>query len=169
MTEPVLNSRERILRLLRREPGLHLRELPRRLGLSLRAVRYHLESMEQKEEVFAHRAGRFLRWFPAGHLSVAERTLISALHIAGHRAILGSLLMRGPARFTELQYRARISSGSLSRSLRQLVGDRLVTLDADDRYRLCDPAAVRMQLSLVRRRFPDFLADAARELFEEPP
>src|SRR5947207_2741686 len=37
--------RERILALVVAQPGLHLRELPRRLGLSLRSVRYHLETL----------------------------------------------------------------------------------------------------------------------------
>lgn len=169
MAEPALNSRERILELLRREPGLHLRELPRRLGLSLRAVRYHLESLAEREEVVAYRAGRFQRWFPAVHLSAAERTLISALRISSHRAVLKSLLTRGPARFTELHDQTKISPGSLSQSLRQLIGNGLVTLDPEHQYRVSDPSAVRMQLSLIRRHFPDLLADAAREMFEEPP
>ena len=169
MAEPALNSRERILELLRREPGLHLRELPRRLGLSLRAVRYHLQLMEERKEVVAYRAGRFQRWFPAVHLSAAERTLISALRISGHRAVLKSLLTHGPARFTELHSRTKISPGSLSRSLRQLIENGLVTLDPEHEYRVFDSSAVRMQLSLIQRRFPDILADAAREMFEEPP
>src|SRR2546423_3917195 len=96
MAESLLTSRERVLALVTSQPGLHLRELPRRLGLSLRSVRYHLEGLEEGERVTPHRSGRFARWFAAGAVSAEEPTLISALRVPGQGASLSALPRGGP-------------------------------------------------------------------------
>lgn len=159
-------SRDRILELLERDPGLHLRELPRRLDLSLRTVRYHLDVLARDEAVTCHRSGRFERWFPARRFSREDRAIISAWRAPGQRAILERLLLRGPATFAELRS-SGLSRVSLVRSLDQLATDGIVFLDSERRYGLQDPGALRVRLGVYRTRFPDLLADAANEIFGE--
>ncbi len=53
----LLARRNLILWLLERDPGLHLRELPRRLNLSLTPVRYHIDVLARADAVTDHRAG----------------------------------------------------------------------------------------------------------------
>src|SRR5256886_12046862 len=103
MAESLLTSRERVLALVTSQPGLHLRELPRRLGLSLRSVRYHLEGLEEGERVTPHRSGRFARWFAAGAFSEEKRTPISPLLALVERAVLSQLLRGGPRRLQSLE------------------------------------------------------------------
>src|SRR2546430_16503542 len=98
MAESLLTSRERVLALVTSQPGLHLRELPRRLGLSLRSVRYHLEGLEEGERVTPHRSGRFARWFAAGAVSTGDRTLILALPSLGAQGSVSRLPRRRPTR-----------------------------------------------------------------------
>jgi len=167
MVESVLNSRERVLALVTSQPGLHLRELPRRLGLSLRSVRYHLESLEENDRVTPHRTGRFARWFATGAFSTEDHTLISALRVRGQRTILSELLRQGPMRFATLERATGLSSATLVQYLRRLSSDALIEAAEDRRYRLCDPSAIAMRLSSYRERFPDLLADAARQIFDE--
>ncbi len=167
MAEPSLTSRDRIFALVEEQPGLHLRELPRRLGLSLRAVRYHLDTMAREELVTSHRSGRFERWFRAGAFSPVDQALISALRVRGQRAILERLLAHGPARFATLRKAESLSPATLSHDLDRLTAEGLVDAGDDRLYRLRDPGALRMRLTLYRHRFPDLLADAAQEIFDE--
>src|SRR2546430_15358188 len=102
MAESLLTSRERVLALVTSQPGLHLRELPRRLGLSLRSVRYHLEGLEEGERVTPHRSGRFARWFAAGAVFPGSPALFSGLRGRGQRGGLFRLLRGGPVRFCSL-------------------------------------------------------------------
>ena len=169
MAESGLSSRERILALVEAQPGLHLRELPRRLGLSLRSVRYHLETMAREDSVTSHRSGRFERWFAAGVFSPEDRSLISALRVRGQRTILTHLLRNGSMRFAPLQRATGLSSSTLARDLERLTAERLVEVADDRRYALRDAGATGMRLSLYRQRFPDMLADAAREIFNKGP
>src|SRR2546430_11218845 len=115
MAESLLTSRERVLALVTSQPGLHLRELPRRLGLSLRSVRYHLEGLEEGERVTPHRSGRFARWFAAGAVLTEDRALISAFRVRGEKAILPALLRGGPMRFAPLAEGTRPSPAHLDR------------------------------------------------------
>jgi predicted transcriptional regulator len=167
MGESVQTSRERVLALVAAQPGLHLRELPRRLGLSLRSVRYHLESLEEHDLVSPHRSGRFARWFAAGAFSTEDQTLISALRVRGQRTILSELLRQGPMRFVALERATGLSSATLVQYLHRLSSDGLIEATEDRRYQLRDSAAIDMRLSLYRERFPDLLADAARQIFDE--
>ena len=166
MEESMPTSRERILALVVAEPGLHLRELPRRLGLSLRSVRYHLEVLEEDRLVVPHRSGRYERWFGVGNLSSQDHALISALRVDSQRTVLACLLRGGPMRFGSLDHRTASSSATLAQSLVRLSAEGLVELGDDRHYRLRDADAVEMRLTLYRQRFPDLIADAAREIFD---
>ena len=167
MGESVQTSRERVLALVAAQPGLHLRELPRRLGLSLRSVRYHLENLEEHDLVTPHRSGRFARWFAAGAFSMQDQTLISALRVRGQRTILSELFQKGPMRFAVLERATGLSSATLVQYLHRLSSEALIEVAEDRRYRLQDPGAIEMRLSSYRERFPDLLADAARQIFDE--
>ena len=167
MAAPMLTSRERILALLTEEPGLHLRELPRRLGISLRAVRYHLDTLGDEAVVTPHRSGRFERWFPARTFSADERALISALRVRGQRAILTCLLKEGPATVANIKKATRLAAPALHRDLDYLAADRLIEVGSERLYRLHDLDRTRMRLAMYRQRYPDLLADAAQEIFEE--
>jgi predicted transcriptional regulator len=169
MGESVLTSRERVLALVATQPGLHLRELPRRLGLSLRSVRYHLDTLVEAQLVTAHRSGRFERWFVTGSFSTEDHALISALRVGAQRKILTLLLHEGPMRFGAIERATALASATMVQSLGRLNAEGLVELGDDRLYRLCDRGAVQMRLDLYRQRFPDLMADAAREIFGESP
>jgi len=117
--------------------------------------------------VEAHRSGGFERWFPAQAFSPEERVVISALRVRGQRAILTHLLGEGAARFAGLLRATALSSATLARYLQRMTADGVVEMGSDRLYRLRDPEVTRMRLALYRRRFPDLLADAAQEIFEE--
>jgi len=156
---------QRILDLVAREPGLHLRELPRRLDLSLNAVRYHLYSLLGDGLVVEHRIGRFVRYFRPS-TPREERALISAVRVPGERLVLHRLLS-SPAGFAALQRSTSLPPGTLSHYLTLLIREAIVDQDAATRlYRLHDTAAVRSRLAQYRERFPDLLAAAAEEMFD---
>lgn len=167
MAESLLTSRDRIVRLLEREPGLHLRELPRRLDMSLRAVRHHLGVLEREGLVVSNRHGRYLRWFGHGSLSSADRALVASLRVRGERKVLLVLLRLRRARYSRLAAETGLPTASLARCLRNLIRDELVARDPHRSFHLTDSQALQMRLSNLSSRFPDLLADAAWEIFEE--
>lgn len=148
---------------------MHLREVPRRLGLPLRAARYHLDALERGGLVVSHRAGRFVRYFEPGAFSREEREVISAARVAGSRAILAALLDEGPLPFQALARASGLSNGALFWQLRALTTAQVIAPREGGRYALLDPAAVRMALALQRERLAESIADAANEIFGPRP
>ena len=164
----MLSPRDQVLLLLGREPGLHLREIPRRLGFSLRAVRYYLDRLEREGLAQPHRAGRFVRWFRPGDFSAQERALISAARVRGQRLILEQMTWKGSLRWVDLVGSTRISRASLSWHLRSLAESGIVTAEAGGGYRLLDPGGVSMAMALQKERVVEGLATGAQEIFERP-
>lgn len=147
---------------------MHLREVPRRLGLSLRAARYHLDALEGEGAVVAKRAGRFVRYFAPGTHSPPEREAICAAKVGGSRAVLEALVAGGELPFAMLARRSRLNNGALAWHLHALTRARVVELRASHRYGLVDPAAAAMALALHRASAGAALEDAAREIFDGP-
>jgi Mn-dependent DtxR family transcriptional regulator len=70
-------------------------------------------------------------------------------------------------RFGSLNKSTALSSATLVQSLGRLSAEGLVELGEDRHYRLRDSGAVEMRLALYQLRFPDLMADAAREIFDD--
>jgi DNA-binding transcriptional ArsR family regulator len=129
-------------------------------------VRHHLEALEEAGLLVPYRNGRLVCWFPARLVSREDRELISALRVSGQRAVLRALLRSGPARFSELEATSGLPPRSLSRGLRRLTEIGVVEVDDTRRYKVRDHDRVAHQLESIRLRFPDLMADAAREIFD---
>jgi DNA-binding IclR family transcriptional regulator len=156
---------ERLLGLLALRPGLHLRELPRHLGVSLNTVRYHLDTLMREGLVAEHRTGRFVRYFRSDAPAQTDRALIAALRVGGQRRLLQALVRKGPCGFNSLQRETALPPATLSLYLTMLHRERLVDHEENGPYSLSDTAWVQERLTLYTSRFPDLLADAAVEIF----
>jgi len=164
----VSSPREAIVALVAREPGLHLREMPRRLGFSLRAVRYHLDRLIAEGRVRSEQAGGFVRFFSPSAFSKGERAVLCAARVAGQRALMEALVGGAPMRFADLRAATGLSKGSLAWHLNSLEGAGVAARDEAARFALCDRGAAEMALALTRPTVADALADAATEIFDAP-
>ncbi|WP_075057464.1 winged helix-turn-helix transcriptional regulator [Thermogymnomonas acidicola] len=59
--------REDISEAIRKNPGIHFRELQRMLGLAVGQLEYHLYRLEvEGGRIFSRQDGRYRRYFPGG-------------------------------------------------------------------------------------------------------
>jgi predicted transcriptional regulator len=162
----VSNPRERLRALVAREPGLHLREIPRRAELSLSAVRYHLQGLAAEGAVVGERASGYVRYFPSSAFSKAERAVLAAARVKGQRLVLEALFAKGPLMFEGLRSCTGLSKGSLHWHLRRLAAGGAVEVGEAGRVSLVNRAAVEMALAITRPSAADTVADAAVEIFD---
>ena len=115
-----LESRRRIFDLLTEYPGLHLRELERRLQMDVRGLQYHLEWLEGRGAVSTLREGGYLRYYPREwdrsrvreQFGPGEKRLLAVLRaVDGHHVPTHPLVAQAGAR-------RRCRSGSSARSCR---------------------------------------------------
>src|SRR5579872_6710598 len=69
-------SRSRISGLVRQNPGIHLRELQRILGVSFNSIRYNTERMANSGEIICEKDVGYSRFYPLG-MPKSERALYS--------------------------------------------------------------------------------------------
>ncbi|MBC7129338.1 MAG: winged helix-turn-helix transcriptional regulator [Thermoplasmatales archaeon] len=87
-----LETRKKIYELIASSPGLHKREISRKLNLSLSTVDYHLHYMERKNLVVAKEDRRYRRYFVTEKTSPQDSRIISLLRQETPRKILIFLL-----------------------------------------------------------------------------
>lgn len=144
-------------------PGLHVRELSRRLGTPVRMVEYHAAALLDSGVLEERREGTYQRLFPNRRelpMSNRERDGLGVLRKPVPLSIALALLEAPKGlSHTELCRRTGASKANLSHHLKDLLDCRLIR--HDDVYRLADVEHTRTLLQAhkpvpdLRTRFAD--------------
>ena len=170
-----LESRRRIFELLTEYPGLHLRELERRLGMDVRGLRYHLEYLEARGALTTLREGGYLRYYPREwdetqfreQFGPAEKRILALLRQRRPLQLVLILLEQGDVAGPMLRGEMGVGAATLNYHLRKLLRLRLVGVRTAGRvkhYRLRNRESV-LQL-LIRFRPPADLVEDFLDLWE---
>lgn len=143
-------TRMEIQRLLEAYPGLHMREVARRLDVDVRTAKYHLDRLEKGGYVSTlHLSGR-KRYFPRRGRDQGEmvdrrdKPLLSRLRHPVTLLLALQLLEQGPAALGELSAAAEVSPSRARYHLEKMEKATLVGRDDGGRaYALQDPERVR--------------------------
>ena len=147
MTEGAIAIRRRILTLVERYPGLHLRDLARRAMLSESLAGYHLEALEREGFVQSKFDDFYRRFYPVQSAapSAADQQLLGLLRQRVPAAISIHLLEQSPSTHTTLTKKMGLAKSTLSYHISKLQAAGLVIVNADG-IRLKEPDRVRKLL-----------------------
>ncbi|HEV8361666.1 MAG TPA: hypothetical protein VGR28_14550 [Candidatus Thermoplasmatota archaeon] len=156
-------ARRRLMGLLERHPGVHLRELERLSALPLSTLRYHLEYLQRHGLVDAEQDRQFVRYFARRDLEPAERQTIAALRQAALRRVLMALLEAGgEASYGQLRASLAMPASTLSLHLGELLRRGLVArtqAGRASRYTVVHGERVIRLLLTYRSSFLDAFVD----------
>ena len=88
-----LENRRRIYKLIERFPGIHFRELYRKLDLSMGSFEYHLNKLERSNLIYLKKDSHYTRYFVTGKLGEEDKQLASLLRNDRLRKILFTLIL----------------------------------------------------------------------------
>ena len=74
-----LATRKKIYNFILNYPGLHKRELSRKLNISYANLKYHLNYLTQRELIIESAEGRYVRYFTANYISEIDRKILNLL------------------------------------------------------------------------------------------
>lgn len=157
-----LERRRELYQMIVAHPGLHLRELDRRLGIGLGDLRYHLKQLEDAELVTSKEDGYRKTFFPVRGFSYPDAALVGLLRQEGPRKILLVLLERRETGFQDLREALRVSKSTLYFHLDKLVNAAIVVasrVEGRAKYRLVDPNHVAQVLVQYKESFLDAAID----------
>jgi len=150
---PNVDVRRRIVQEISTEPGIHLRELERRLAISLSGIIHHLKILEGEDVVVGISDGHYRRYFAkelilpteARRLTDDDRRFLAQYRRPMSLAIVLNLAVAGRLRHVELRERIGKSKSKLSYHLSRLATSghvRLVHEASSETYELTDKARV---------------------------
>lgn len=163
MDDPLqLENRKRIFECVRSNPGLHFREIQRRINLPIGVLDYHLNYLAQRGIVVVRKQEGFSRYYPGGHITAEKMRLLSCLRQEIPRGIMLYLLRNPGATHGQILARFSVSGGTLSYHIKKMLSLGAIKLEKKGReshFTVVDPVAVTDLLIVYRRTFLDKLVD----------
>jgi predicted transcriptional regulator len=157
-----LESRRKIYEAVKKVPGIHFREINRRLGISLGVIEYHLRYLEQHELIVSKQEGRYKRYYVVGKMGSKEKQLMSLLRQQMPRRILMHLLLHPKSTQKRLRKELKISASTLSFHISKLLDAELIITHKVGRkhsYKVEDSEVVSKALIRYKEGFVDEVVD----------
>lgn len=159
--------RRRILALVERYPGLHLREIQRRAETSAMLAEYHLNILEKMALISSQEHQGYRNFFPVHHaplqLDATDRRWLSLMRRPVVLGMVLSLIETGPTRPLQLARAANLPASTALYQIKTMRGAGLA-VQGDElgptRIRLADPARV-LDLLRTYHPVPDALSEFA--------
>ncbi len=136
-----LDTRRRLLALIRKYPGLHVREAARQLDTSVALVEYHVPALLEAGLVEEERDDRYQRLYPVGKdhvLSKEDRRALALLRQATPVRVVLVLLERDEERHAGIAAALGVGKSTLSFHLKKLERAGIIEKTDAGAYRLTD-------------------------------
>ncbi len=159
-----LESRRRLYRHIRRNPGKYLRELSRDLDMAMGQLEYHLGALEHAGLISAlHDANK--RFFP-NEVPRGDRRVVARLRQELPRRILLLTLQEGTITRKALTDALSVPRSTLNHHVKALIDDGLLRAGRDGRdavYQVTTEGDVLRVLTLYQESWLDRMVDAFLE------
>ena len=165
-----LETRRKIYELIRKSPGIHFREIERRLKIAVGNLQYHLHYLEKKNLVKAEQDGEYIRYFPKDcQLDEIDKKILAFLRRRTSRRILVYLLSNPNANNKNVSDGIRLSPSTVSWHLNKLVETGIVEKRKEGResyFKIKDPERVTRLLITYKESFLDKFVEGLVEVWE---
>jgi len=158
-----LDARREIYNLILANPGLHEREIGRKLQMSLSTLDYHLHYLEKREIVTAKKDGRYTRYFISRKMGVQDKRTLSLLRQKTPRAIVLYLLLHPRSLHKDVCQEINKSPSTTSFHLKKLVEAEVVDSISIGRgtvYLVVNPEQTADLLITYKKTFFDEAVDS---------
>ena len=165
--EPLI--RRRIYELIRKSPGIHFRELHKKLGIAVGNLQYHLDRLEELGLIESVREGGYKRYYITSlRFSDEEKKILSALRVRTEKLILIYLLANPFAKERELSKALNLSPSTISWHISKLVKLGIIEKVRNKGHltlRIKDPEKVEKVLITYRETLIDKLVEGFIEVW----
>jgi predicted transcriptional regulator len=164
-----LDVRRRVYETLLMSPGLHFREIQRRMGMAYGALQYHLEYLVRHGLIVQESGSEYSRFFPSEFKSIREREIMSLLRQESIRGILLNVLAHPGARNKDLADALGLSASTISWHLGRLVLAGALAMEragGDASFKVVEPEVVTRLLVTYKSSFLDRIVDRFVEVWE---
>jgi DNA-binding transcriptional ArsR family regulator len=166
-----LTTRKRIYDQIKKSPGIHFRELERRLQLVVGSLQYHLHYLENNNLIIASKDGEYIRYFVKDKsLNETERKIISFLRRSVCRHILLLLLSNTEINNKEISQTLGLSHTTITWHTNKLVESKIIERKKEGRiskFTIIDPSIVTQLFINYKESFLDAMVNSFIKMCEE--
>ena len=166
-----LNARKKIFHSIKRNPGLHFRELQRRTKIATGSLQYHLDYMLKRHLIKSEKKGKFVRYYSTRGTQLGEQeTTMALLRQPSLRKIILFLLTKKRANNEKIAAAVGLSPSTVSWHMLKLLQGNLVEKRRVGRktfFYIVDADSISQLLSSYKRSFLDEMVDSFVEIWDE--
>ncbi len=164
-----LDIRKKIYNTMKRNPGLHFRELQRRVGIATGALQYHLDFLQKRHLIKSEKETKFIRYYLVRQ-QFYDTPLMSLLRQDSMRKIIVFLMQKRFAANQTVSKGVQLSPSTTSWHLEKLSESGVVEKSKRGRktiFKIADKGRVANILVAYKRSFLDEVVDNFVEVWEE--
>lgn len=165
-----LDSRRSIYELIDSSPGIHFREISRRLDIPMGVVEYHLYYLLKNDMIIARKEGRYKRYYTEGKVGSRDKKVLAFLRKKVPREVLIYLMLNPDSRHKDIKNELKVSGSTLSFHMKRMIKKGVIEEDEEGgtkKFRVKDPEAVSRMLIRYKKSFMDDLVDSFTETWME--
>ncbi len=163
MHELQLETRKRIYDCIVASPGLHFREIQRRVGIATGSIDYHLHYLHRHALIRTEKVGKYVRYYPfTKNFSDEEKKFLSLLRQKNVRRILIYTIEKRTANPADIAAVLGFSPSTLSWYLKKLEETGIIVHTKRGRfrnYKVVDKDTIVKYLILHKSSFLDEMVD----------
>lgn len=171
MTEELdLETRREIFELISNFPGLHFREILRRMSISSGNLNYQLNYMIKHEILVTIQDGNLKRYYCVGKVKSKEKKILACLRNETARGLVLFLLLNPKSQFNEIVNNFDLAPSKLAYHLKKLLEKEIIEKERKGRtmvYRVTDEEAIANVLISYRPSFIDGVVESFIEAWKE--
>lgn len=158
-----LDVRRKIYNAVKRNPGLHFREIQRRTKVATGALQYHLEFLSKRHLVRTLKEGKFVRYYSVrGKQLGPDQQLMGLLRQESLRKIIVFLLLKKRATNVQISKNIALSPSTTSWHLAKLVQYGIIGKTQRGKktvFSTLEPERIALLLQAHKRSFFDEMVD----------
>ena len=164
-----LETRREIFELISEVPGLHFRELLRRLDISSGNLNYQLSYLTKHDLLVSIADGNLKRYYAVGKVKGKEKRILACLRNETSRGLVLFLLLNPNTQFNELSQNFDLAPSKLAYHLKKLVEKDIIEKKKEGRtthYKVKDEDAIANVLISYRPSFLDSIVESFLESWQ---
>ncbi|UCE38030.1 MAG: winged helix-turn-helix transcriptional regulator [Thermoplasmata archaeon] len=158
-----LETRRDIFDLISNFPGLHFREILRRLEISSGNLNYQLNYMIKHDLLVSIHDGNLKRYYIVGKVKGSEKRILACLRNETARGLVLFLMLNPDSQFNEIASKFELAPSKLAYHLNKLVKKEIIEKKKKGRttiYKAVDEEAIANVLITYRPSFLDNIVES---------
>ena len=164
-----LKVRQKIFQLISKNPGLHFRDIQRRLKIGTGSLSYNLDQLIKAGLLRNVQDGEYLRYYTFDEIKDEEKRILELVRRKTIRRILLFLLQCKKCNNEEMSTFLQISPSTVSWHIKKLVEAEVLTAKSKGRrtfYSINSPEVAKNVLIKYKKSFKDKLVDRFVDMWE---